>query len=63
MFVLNKKSSKNGCFLVLNIPFGVQSCWSKDFLKILFGLNGFFEGQKASFKTVFGAYLRTLSML
>jgi hypothetical protein len=51
------KSSKNGCFLVLNMPFWVQNGWFKDFKKILFGLNGPFRGQKASFKTVLGPIL------
>jgi hypothetical protein len=46
------KSSENGCFLVLNILFWVQNCWSKDFLKKYYLLNGPFGGQKASFKTV-----------
>ena len=39
------------------MPFWVQNGWFKDFKKILFGLNGPFWGQKASFKTVLGPIL------
>ncbi len=38
------KSSKNGYFLVLNMPFWVQNCWSKDFLKNTIWLKRSFLG-------------------
>jgi hypothetical protein len=41
------------------MPFWVQNGWFKDFKKILFGLNGPFWGQKASFKTVLGPILES----
>jgi len=41
------KSSENGCFLVLNIPFWVQNCWSKDFYKNTIWLKRSFWGSKS----------------
>ena len=41
------KRSENGCFLVLNIPFRVQNCWSKDFVKITIWLKRSFLGSKS----------------
>jgi hypothetical protein len=41
--IICKKTSKDGRFLVLNIPFSVQNNKCKDFFEILFSLTGFLE--------------------
>jgi hypothetical protein len=41
------KGSKNGCFLVLNMPFWAQNCWSKEFLKNTIWLKRSFLGSKS----------------